>query len=195
MMQNTKSSSKLVKNIILALLGTVSLLLFFLNFPLPFLPPYLKVDFSDLPAILASFIFTPLAGVVVVAIKNALYFIVSGSGDPVGVIANFCAGVMFTFPLAYLYHKRKKGVKTIVSGLIAGTVVMTIGMSILNYIIILPAYALVMGWDMNAAAKLTTIGVGIIPFNVLKGVIIGLLFVPLYKRMRHWIEDKKASLA
>ncbi|MFP3489854.1 ECF transporter S component, partial [Staphylococcus sp. SIMBA_130] len=73
-MRNTsKQSSNLLKLIILALLGTISLLLFFLNFPLPFLPSYLKIDFSDVPALMASLIFSPLAGIIVVAVKNLLY--------------------------------------------------------------------------------------------------------------------------
>src|SRR5690625_1857984 len=101
MMQTKKMhSSKLLKIIVLSLLGTISLLLFFLNFPLPFLPPYLKIDFSDVPALMAGLIFSPLAGVIVVAIKNILYFAVSGSADPIGVTANFLAGVMFVLPVA-----------------------------------------------------------------------------------------------
>src|SRR5690625_2566804 len=114
MMHTTNmSSSKLVKLIILALLGTISLVLFFLNFPLPFLPPYLKIDFSEVPALIAAFIFSPIAGVIVIGVKNLLYLAVSGAGDPIGVIANFLAGVMFVVPVAFLYHKYK-GVKSIV---------------------------------------------------------------------------------
>lgn len=193
-MSSNKSSRKLLKMIILALLGTISLFLFFLNFPLPLLPAYLKIDFSDVPAILAAFIFTPFAGVIVVAIKNILYFAVSGSGDPVGVAANFLAGVMFTVPMSMIYHKYKKGVKTIVSGLIAGTTVMTIGMGILNYLIILPIYSKLMGWNMGASEKWWSVMVGVMPFNIIKGIIVGILFVPLYLKMRTWIEQKRANL-
>src|SRR5690625_4474585 len=87
-------STKLLKIIILSLLGTISFLLFFLNFPLPFLPPYLKIDFGEVPALLAALIFSPVAGIIVVAIKNFLYLVIGG-GDPVGVVANFIAGLMF----------------------------------------------------------------------------------------------------
>lgn len=195
-MARTQSSSKLLKLIILALLGTISLLLFFLNFPLPFLPPYLKVDFSDVPAVLAAFIFSPLAGVIVVAIKNILYFVVSGAGDPIGVSANFLAGLLFTVPISLIYHKRKKGVKSIVSGLIAGTVVMAVGMSVLNYLIILPAYSMFMGWEtMSDKTKLLLVVQGILPFNIIKGIVVGMLFVPLYIKMRSWIERKQSKLA
>lgn len=197
MMQTTtnKQSSKLLKLIILALLGTISLVLFFLNFPLPFLPPYLKIDFSEVPALIAALIFTPMAGVAVEAIKNMLYLVVSGAGDPIGVIANFLAGVMFIVPVAVLYH-RYKGVKSIISGLITGTIIMAIGMSILNYLVILPAYAWFMGWeDMSQSAKWLAVSFGVLPFNIIKGIIVGLLFVPLFIKMKRWIEQKQTNLA
>lgn len=191
-----QKSSRLLKLIILSLLGTISLLLFFLNFPLPFLPPYLKIDFSEVPALIAALIFSPLAGIIVIAIKNILYLVVSGAGDPIGVTANFLAGVMFIVPVSIMYHKYK-GVKSIVSGLVAGTAIMAIGMSILNYFIILPAYAWFIGVPSMAedtAKWIATVG-GILPFNIIKGIVVGMLFVPLFIKMRRWIEQKRANLA
>lgn len=195
MMHKSKASSKkITKLVILSILGTISLVLFFINFPLPFLPPYLKIDFSDVPALMASLIFSPMAGVVVVAIKNLLYLAISGAGDPIGVVANFLAGVMFVVPVGLLYHKFK-GVKSVVSGLITGTIIMAVGMSVLNYFIILPAYALFMGWDMSAYVKWASVIFGVLPFNLIKGVIVGLLFLPLFIKMRNWIEQKQLNAA
>src|SRR5699024_5046477 len=100
-----------------------SLILFFISFPLPLLPPYLKIDFSDIPALIAGMIFSPAAGVLVVFLKNVMYFVAKGASDPVGVVANFVAGTLYVFPVAYLYRKYS-GVKSIVAGLVIGTVVM-----------------------------------------------------------------------
>ncbi|AIF44004.1 MULTISPECIES: ECF transporter S component [Virgibacillus] len=188
------SSSRLLKLIILSLLGTISLVLFFLNFPLPFLPSYLKIDFSDVPALMASLIFSPIAGVIVVAIKNILYLAISGAGDPIGVAANFLAGAMFVIPVSLLYH-RFKGVKSVVSGLVTGTLIMAVGMSVLNYFIILPAYGKFMGWDMTEQFKWFSVYAGVLPFNIIKGIIVGLLFVPLFIKMRSWIEQKQMKTA
>ncbi|MEN1970284.1 ECF transporter S component [Lentibacillus sp. N15] len=190
--QNTQSS-QLLKLIILALLGTISLLLFFLNFPLPFLPGYLKIDFSEVPALIAALIFSPMAGVIVEAIKNLLYMVVGG-GEPVGVTANFLAGVLFIVPVAVLYHKYK-GVKSIVSGLVVGTLISALAMSILNYLVILPVYAWFMGMeDMKIeSVKRFTAMFFIFPFNVIKGVVVGLLFVPLFIKLRSWIEQKQTN--
>lgn len=192
MMQNTKKqSSNLLKLIILALLGTISLVLFFINFPLPFLPAYLKIDFSDVPALMASLIFSPIAGVIVVAVKNILYLAVSGAGDPIGVTANFLAGVMFVVPVSLLYHKFN-GVKSIISGLVAGTIIMAVGMSVLNYFLILPAYSWFMGWEMTDQVIWTSVLVGVLPFNMIKGIVVALLFVPIFIKMRSWIESQQA---
>ncbi|MFD1445814.1 ECF transporter S component [Oceanobacillus profundus] len=192
-MRNTsKQSSNLLKLIIVALLGTISLLLFFLNFPLPFLPPYLKIDFSDVPALMASLIFSPLAGIIVVAVKNLLYLAVSGAGDPIGVAANFLAGVMFVVPVSILYHKYK-GVKSIVSGLVTGTLIMAIGMSVLNYFIILPAYGWFMGWEMTNQVIWASVLAGVLPFNIIKGIIVALLFVPLFIKMHSWITQQQTK--
>lgn len=190
-------SSNLLKLIILALFGTISFILFFLNFPLPvpFIPPYLKVDFGDIPALLASLIFSPVAGVIVIAIKNFLYLVIGG-GDPVGVVANFLAATMFILPVSIMYHKYK-GIKSIVLGLITGTLIMAVGMSIFNYLVLLPVYAMFMGMDEMAieSVKRVTVLIGILPFNILKGIIVSLLFIPLFIKMRSWIDQKHAEFA
>ncbi|RKQ29575.1 ECF transporter S component [Oceanobacillus halophilus] len=194
-MKKNPQSSKLLKLIILALLGTISLVLFFVNFPLPFLPPYLKIDFSDVPALMASLIFSPMAGVIVVAVKNLLYLAVSGAGDPIGVVANFLAGLMFVVPVSVFYHKFRKDVKSVVSGLVTGTVIMAVGMSVLNYFFILPAYGWFMGWEMTPQVIWASVIAGVLPFNAIKGIVVGLLFVPLFIKMKTWIEKQQARLA
>lgn len=183
-------SSKLVRLVVLSLLAALSLILFFISFPLPMLPPYLKVDFSDVPALLAGLIFSPLAGILVVFLKNMLYFVASGATDPIGVAANFIAGSLFVFPVAYLYH-RYQGVKSIVAGLVIGTVGMAVMMSVLNYVIILPAYSVLIGMEMNDSIKLASVVGGVLPFNFLKGIIVSILFIPLFIKLRQWIDQKR----
>lgn len=185
-------SSKLLKLIILSLFGTISMVLLFLNFPLPFLPPYLKVDFGEVPTLLAALIFSPMAGVVVQLIKNLLYLLFTGAADPVGVFANFVAGITFVVPISIIYHKYK-GDKSLISGLIAGTVIMTIAMGILNYFVLLPIYSVIMDWgDMSSVVMIGTIFAGVIPFNLVKGVVVSLLFVPLFIKLKPWIKQKHA---
>ncbi|MCA1031264.1 ECF transporter S component [Bacillus timonensis] len=188
-MQPSKgSTSGLVKLITLSLMSTISLLLMMVDFPLPLLPTFLKVDFSDLPALFAALLFSPIAGIIVEGIKNLLHFLM-GSGDPIGAFANFFAGLMFILPVSYFYH-RFKNVKSVVSGLITGTVVMAVGMSFLNYFVLLPAYSWFMGFELEGS-KLLYITAGIMPFNIIKGILIGLVFVPLFIKLRPWLEQKQ----
>lgn len=190
------TSKKLMKLIVLALMGTISLILFFISFPLPVLPDYLKVDFSDVPALIMSFVFSPAAGVLVIAIKNGLYLLISGSAEPVGVTANFLAGTLFVVPVSFFYHKYKhKGIKGIIAGLGVSTIITAFGMSILNYFLILPAYGFFMGWEMTQQFKWISVVAGILPFNLIKGLIVSALFIPLYIKMRHWIEQQQSKLA
>src|SRR5699024_6847738 len=154
---------------------------------------YLKVDFSDVPALIAGLVFSPLAGILVVFLKNALYFVATGATDPIGVAANFIAGTLYAFPVAYLY-KRYKGVKSIVAGFVIGSFGMAVIMSVLNYFIVLPAYSLLLGLEMADTIKLTSVVAGVRPFNFIKGVIVSLLFSPLFMKLRDWIESKHASM-
>ncbi|MFD1413456.1 ECF transporter S component [Oceanobacillus jeddahense] len=189
-MQKNKKN-QLLKLIIIALLSTISLVLFFINFPLPFLPtPYLKVDFSDVPALIASLIFSPLAGVLVVGFKNLLYLAVSGSGEPIGVLSNFVAGLMIVLPVSLIYH-RIKGLKGLITGLATGTVIMAVGMSVLNYYLILPAYGWFMGWEMSEQMKWIAVIGGVLPFNIIKGIFIAILFIPLFNKMKSWIQQQR----
>ena len=60
-----------------AMLSAVAAILMFLEIPLPFVPPFLRLDFSDIPALLAGFALGPLAGVAVLLIKNAVHAMAS----------------------------------------------------------------------------------------------------------------------
>lgn len=189
MMHAKRNAPTLTVITTLALFSTISLVLFFISFPLPMLPAYLKVDFSDVPALIAGLIFSPLAGVLVVFFKNLFYLIFTGVTDPIGVIANFVAGVLFILPVALLYHKFRT-VKSVIIGLVIGTIGMAVIMAILNYFVILPAYAFFIGMEMNETIKWASVVAGVLPFNFIKGIIVSSLFVFLFMRLRHWIEEK-----
>ncbi|MDX5474577.1 MAG: ECF transporter S component [Bacillaceae bacterium] len=187
-----KSQKKLKKFVMVGMLSSIAYLLMFLSFPLPLLPPYLKVDFSDIPALIAAIIFGPIAGITVEAVKNILNYIIQGSmtGFPVGNIANFTAGVLFVLPTAYVFKKfnSSKGLKI---GLLAGTATMAIMMSILNLFVFLPAYSFFLGYPLDSMPVLFhTIVIGILPFNIIKGAIVGFLFVLLFQKLSHWFEKE-----
>lgn len=67
--------------ITISMLSAIAFVLTFIKFPIPFLPPYLTLDFSDVPSLLATFTFGPVAGIVVALVKNLLNYLFS-MGDP-----------------------------------------------------------------------------------------------------------------
>ncbi|WP_040208469.1 ECF transporter S component [Neobacillus jeddahensis] len=168
----------------IGMLSSIAYLLMLLNFPLPLFPNFLFVDFSDIPALLAALIFGPVAGVLVEFLKNLLNYFATGSptGVPVGHIANFLAGIVFVLPTYFVYNKLKSK-KGMTIALITGSITMAIVMSILNYAFILPAYTVLMGFpDMR-----NLVVPAILPFNILKGVMMSLIFMLLFVRMQTWI--------
>lgn len=172
--------------ITISMLSAVAFVLTFIKFPLPFIPPYLTLDFSDVPTLLATFLLSPIGGIIVALIKNILNFLFN-IGDPVGPVTNFLAGVSFLLSSYYVYRKRKNN-RSLIYGLITGTIVMTIVLSILNYFVLLPLYGMIFNLgDVLNNVKIVIVS-GVIPFNLIKGIIISIIFVLLFRRLRHIIK-------
>jgi riboflavin transporter FmnP len=168
----------------IGMLSSIAFLLMLIQFPLPLFPNFLFVDFSDIPALIATLIFGPIAGILVEFFKNVLNYIQTGSptGIPVGHIANFVAGIVFILPTYFVYNRLKTR-KGMTLALVAGTAIMAVLMSILNYFFILPAYTVLMGFpDMR-----NLVVPAILPFNILKGAMMSVIFMLLFTRMQTWI--------
>ncbi|WP_296645597.1 ECF transporter S component [Romboutsia sp. 13368] len=192
-MKKTKflTTSTLVK---ISILSAIGYILMFISVPLPMLfPEFLKIDISDLTALLGGISLGPMVGVSIAFLKNLLQFItgMSTTGG-VGEIANFLIGGSFVFIVSYIYSK-KRNISGVIIGLISGIIVMTIVGCIANYFIILPFYSTIgfsidavvsMGSKINPAIhdKLTFVIWIIAPFNILKSGIMSLLTLPMYKK-------------
>ncbi|NRD80609.1 ECF transporter S component [Bacillus sp. BRMEA1] len=178
-------NSKVKVMVSIGMLSSIAYLLMLLNFPLPFFPNFLFVDFSDIPPLIAALIFGPAAGIMVELIKNLLNYMATGSptGIPVGHISNFIAGIMFILPTYYLYLKMKTK-RGMTIALISGTFTMAIVMSILNYLIFLPAYTALLKFpDMR-----NLVVPAILPFNILKGVMMSVIFMLIFVRIQGWMK-------
>ena len=169
----------------IGMFGSIAFILMLLNFPLPPFPSFLNVDLSDVPALLAAIIFGPVAGILVELVKNVLDFVITGSetGIPIGHIANFVAGVTFVLPTYYIYNKMssKKG---LIIGLVTSTICMAIFMSFMNFYVFLPAYGMLGGFG----AQIKYVAAVILPFNIIKGLMMSVVFVLLFSRLRVWIK-------
>ena len=187
--------SKVKVTVSIAMLSSIAYVLMLLNFPIPPFPSFLKIDFSDIPALIGALIFGPMAGLLIELLKNLLDYMMTGSetGIPVGHFANFVSGIIFILPTYYIYNKLKTK-KGMTVGLITGTILMATIMSILNYFILLPAYTFFLNWpEMSGSEIRQYIVAGIIPFNIVKGIAMSLVFMFLFTKMSVWIQKQQAA--
>ena len=139
---NTKNNSTHSTVRFLAVTGIFSaaaFILMFLEFPIPFLvPPFIKFDFSDIPALIGAFSMGPLCGILIELVKNLLHVMTSGSFG-VGELSNFLLGAAFTGTAGLIYHfnRTKKG--AMIASL-TGAVVMALFSLPSNYFVVYPVY-------------------------------------------------------
>ena len=188
-MQKNKKLRKLVGT---AMLSAVAFVLQFLEFPMPLSPSFAKFDLSDLPALIGAFAYGPLWGVVIEAVKNALHLFQTQTGG-IGELANFLMGTALVFPAGLIYQKHKSR-KTALIGCVGGSVCMGVMAALANYFILLPMFEIFMPIDEVIAAfaavipfirtKLDVVLLNALPMNILKGLVVSLITMLLYKRLR-----------
>ena len=141
MMNETAAVSKVnVRKItVTAMLGALATILMFFEFSVPFIMPgFIKMDFSELPALIAAFSMGPVSGIAVCFIKNIVNLLHTTSGG-VGEISNFILGVCFVLPAGLIY-KKNKSQKGALIGALTGAFIMAVVSVFSNYFIVYPVY-------------------------------------------------------
>ncbi len=162
----------------IALLGAMGFALMYLEFPIPFLPVFLKYDFGDVPTLFAGFAMGPAAGLLSQLIKVLIFFL-SGKGDAglIGAAANLAAGGSLTLAAGFIYHRIRSKNKMILA-LIAGIAAMVGLTTMANIYVFLPLYGI------PADQIMPFVVAGTIPFNLIKGILTSLVTYLLYGRFR-----------
>ena len=183
--------SRVHKLTITAMLSAVAFILMFLDFPIPFLiPPFVKMDFSELPALLAAFSLGPVYGVVVCLVKNLVHFITMTTTGGAGEICNFLLGACFAIPAGAIYqHRKTRG--GALAGVLVGAVIMAVLSVPMNYYISYPVYTKFMPIDAiigmyqkirpSANGLLECLVIFNAPFTLLKGLLTSALCFLVYK--------------
>ena len=184
------------KLIYTAMLAAVAGVLMSLEFSVPMMPPFYKVDFSDVPSVIAVFLMGPVSGICVEVIKLLIKLITVGTNTMyVGELANLIAAFLFVWPLWFLYQKLGANRKAAVEALLLSIVIRTACACFINANMTLPLYAKAMSLPLDEVIRMVAsvnpaikdlngfIILATIPFNVLKvglNYIVGqLLFVRL----------------
>ena len=176
MKTKTLNTNRFIK---LSLLSAIAVILMYIDFPVIPIFPWLKIDLSDVPALMGAFAFGPLAGVIIELMKNLLILIVKGTGTGfVGELANFLVGVALVWPAALVYKKNKTK-KTAILGMALGVLCIEVVGILANVYLLLPAY----GMAMSKAELMQYVTVGLIPFNGIKSILVCGITYALYKKV------------
>ena len=177
-----------------AMLSAVAFVLMFIEFPIPMLiPSFIKMDISDLPALLGTFALGPVYGVVIELVKNVLHILLKGTSSAgVGELCNFVLGASFAFTAGAIYQRNKSCKGAIIASL-AGAAVMALLCVPMNYFVVYPAYVVLYGMPMEAIigmyqailpgnyGLLFCLTVFNLPFTLCKGLLDALLCWFIYK--------------
>lgn len=178
------------------MLSAISAILMLIRIPLWFAPSFYSLDLSEVPVVIGAFAMGPIAGVAIEFVKIVVNTLINGSSTAgIGELANFLIGSSFVVPAAILYRRNntKKGA---VISLIVGTAFMIVAGCALNAFILLPAYAaafsssieslVAMGSAVNPVINSVTslVLLAVAPFNLVKGVVVSIVVILLYKRVR-----------
>ncbi len=121
-----------------AMLSAVSIVLMQFDFSVPFMPAFIKMDLSDLPALIGSFALGPWYGVLIALIKNLLHLLRTSTGG-VGELSNFLLSAMFVLPAGLIYQKNKTKKRAVI-GAVTGAVCTALCSVVTNYFIVYPVY-------------------------------------------------------
>ena len=179
----------------IAMFSAIAAVLMLIEIPLFFAPSFYEIDLSEIPILICTFYLGPVAGVVCEFLKILLKLMIKGTSTAyVGDFANFFVGCALVLPASIIYHAKKTR-KMAIIGLIAGTAVMTIFGSFFNAVYMLPKFSQLFGMPMEVIIGMGTAVNGainsvstlvlfaVVPFNLLKGAIVSLLTLLLYKRV------------
>lgn len=190
------STKTLVK---VALLGVISFILMLFEAPIPFFPSFLKLDVSDLPAIIGAFALGPVPAILVALVKNVLHLITGSTTGGIGELSNFVIASAYVLPAGLLY-KTMHSKKGAILGCLLGTFCMTFVGAFSNYFVMLPFYSNIMPIEAIIATgaavngfihdKFTLVLYGVLPFNLFKGIFLSIVTAIVYKPLSPILKRK-----
>ncbi len=186
----------------MAILTAIALVLFFLEIPI--IPPMYKLDFSNIPVLLGGFAMGPVAGLIILLMKNVLEMIIKGLGSTMGIgnLADFLTGAAYLLPATLIYRQRKTKQRAMV-GMGVGVVSQTVLAIFFNWLVMIPFYmsayhmdiAKIVGYAtkvlpfVDTELKFYLLACG--PFNLLKGLVISVVTALIYKPLSPLLKGRR----
>ena len=184
-----------VRNVVLiGMFSALAAVLETLQIPVPFAPPFYKLDFAELPVLVGGFAMGPVPAMLIAVVKNLLKLLINGTSTfYVGEVANALGSMLLSVPAALIY-RRHKTKKVAMAALAVSVVIAVIGAVFINCFLTIPTYAIAFGGMENIIAMGTAVNpaitnlytfaiFAIVPFNLLKCSLNALVTVLVYKRI------------
>ena len=192
---NEKKAVGIKRLSLIAMFSALAGVLMSIEFPLFFAPSFYKFDFSELPVLMISFYLGPSAGVTVAFLKVVIKILIRSTSTAfVGDFANFLTCCALILPASIIYLKSKSK-KSAVIALVAGTLTLTIFGSFFNAFYLIPTFSKLFGLPLDVIVQMgtkvnpaitsvnTLVLFAVVPFNLLKGTVVSILTMLLYKRL------------
>lgn len=183
----------------IGMLSAASFILMFLEFSIPIMPSFIKLDISELPALLGAFAMGPVEGVIICLIKNLIHLVRTSTGG-VGELSNFLLGAVFVFVAGIIYKLKKNRTGAIIGSLV-GALAMAVFSVFSNYFMVYPFYTNFMPMEAiigayqainpNVNGLLECLIVFNMPFTFCKGMLDVLITFLIYKRISPIIKGVK----
>ncbi|MBQ8973007.1 MAG: ECF transporter S component [Clostridia bacterium] len=193
------STSRIRKLTVTAMLSAVATVLMFLSFNVPLMPSFIKLDFSELPALIASFAFGPLSGAAVCLVKNLVNLLRTSTGG-VGELSNFLLGVCFVVPAGLIYRFRRNRIGTLIGSIIGALAMAVLGV-FTNYYIVYPVYTAflpmeaILGMYQAINPNVQTLWDALIwfnmPFTLVKGLCSVVMAFIIYKPLSPYLKGTR----
>lgn len=183
-----------------AIMSALSAVLMFVEFSIPIMPSFIKLDISDLPALITSYAFGPVCGVAVCLVKNLIHLLATQTAG-VGELSNFIHGAIFVF-VAGMFYKYHHNRKFAFIGAMAGDFAMAAMSFFINYFFVYPIYfklmapeAAILGAYQEILPSVDSLWKAILLFNVpftfAKGLISVAITFAIYPKISPILKGKK----
>lgn len=184
-------SSRTRKITVIGMLSALAYVIMMFDFNVPLMPTFIKMDLSELPALIGAFALGPVEGVLICLVKNLLHALRTSTGG-VGELSNFILGASFVLTAGLIY-KFKKNRKTAIIGSLVGAVVMALVSIPSNYFLTYPFYTKFMPME-QIISMYQEINPGVngllecliifnVPFVFIKGMCSVIITLLIYKKI------------
>lgn len=186
--------------VLVAVFSAIAEVIYYLDFPVPLMPGFIKLDLSNVVNLFTGFALGPVAGVATCLIKDVLHLVIKGFGTTMGVgdLFDFVTSATFVLTSSLIYQKMRSR-KGAIIGCAVGTIAFTLISLPLNYYVTYPIYAKAFGGMeaiMGAYKAILpdtenlfeALCIFNTPFTFFKGLLCALVTIIIYKPLSQIIK-------